>query len=411
MGDTPRRTTKTSVIHQLNPSGNISKTAARNPFRTRLGIPPLAEEECLGVPNLRRRDFMKLCGTTAALLGLGAAGIPRIADALVTAAAERPSVVWLNFASDTGCTEALIKATYPNAAQLILEILSLDYNETIMAAAGTQAEEILEGALKRGDYILFIEGAIPTKKGYGMIARREMIDIGKEFADRAKAVIAVGSCATWGGVPAGDPNPAGLKGVREALGVPAINLDLCPVNEGILVATIVDFLVTNRVPELDGEGRPKIFYGQTIHDQCERRGHFNAGRFVEQFGSKEEELGYCLYKMGCKGPVTHQNCPNVGWNEGTNWPIGCGHPCIGCAEPDFWDKMTPFYRHLAGVPGFGVHSNADRIGIWATAGVAAAYAAHGLVQIGRRWAHGREEAAARAEVEADKGADAAKGDS
>ncbi|MBI2350795.1 MAG: twin-arginine translocation signal domain-containing protein, partial [Deltaproteobacteria bacterium] len=164
--------------------------------------------------GLNRRDFLKICGTTAALLGIGQGAVPRIAEALEKAVAKRPSVIWLNFASDTGCTEALIKANYPNVAQLILETLSLDYNETVMAAAGTQAEEILTEALKRGDYFLLIEGAIPTKKGYGMIARREMLDIGKEFAAKAKAVIAVGSCATWGGVPAGAPSPAGLKGVR-----------------------------------------------------------------------------------------------------------------------------------------------------------------------------------------------------
>jgi [NiFe] hydrogenase small subunit len=255
------------------------------------------------IRGLSRREFLKICGTTAAVLGLGQAAVPRIAQALERAAAKRPSVVWLNFASDTGCTEALIKANYPNAAQLILETLSLDYNETIMAAAGVQAEEILGEALKRGDYFLIIEGAIPMKKGYGMIARREMLDIGKEFAAKARATIAVGSCATWGGVPAGAPNPAGLQGVREALGVECVNLDLCPVNEGILVATIVSLLLTDRIPELDAVGRPKIFYGQTIHDQCERRAHFEAGRYVERFGSPEEELGYCLYKVGCKGPM------------------------------------------------------------------------------------------------------------
>jgi len=387
MGNVSRRPKNSSVIKLLNTSGDTRPTAARNAFRTRLGIPSLREEELPGVPNFSRRDFMKLCATTAALLGLGAAGIPRIADALVTAAGQRPSVVWLNFASDTGCTEALIKATYPNAAQLILEILSLDYNETIMAAAGTQAEEILAEALQRGDYILIIEGAIPTKKGYGMIARREMIDIGKEFADKAKAVIAVGSCATWGGVPAGDPNPAGLKGVREALGVQAINLDLCPVNEGILVATIVDFLLTQRVPELDGHGRPKIFYGQTIHDQCERRGHFNAGRFVERFGSKEEELGYCLYKMGCKGPDTYANCSKFRYNDRVSWCIGAGAPCIGCGEPGWVDKFAGFYERLPGVeiPGLeGVAAGADKIGIAAGVATAAGIAAHAVVTAKKR---------------------------
>jgi len=342
---------------------------------------PGAPAESEFAPSLSRRDFLKICSTTAALLGVGQAAIPRIAEALEKAAAKRPSVIWLNFASDTGCTEALIKASYPNAAQLILETLSLDYNETVMAAAGTQAEEILSAALKRGDYFLIIEGGIPTKKGYGMIARREMLDIGKEFAAKAKAVIAVGSCATWGGVPAGSPNPAGLQGVREALGVQAINLDLCPVNEGILVATIVDILVTGRIPALDSVGRPKIFYGQTIHDQCERRAHFEAGRFVERFGSNEEELGYCLYKMGCKGPMAYANCSKFRYNDRVSWCIGAGAPCIGCAEPGWVDKFAGFYERLPGVkiPGIdGVEAGADKVGMVAGAATAVGIVGHAI---------------------------------
>ncbi len=379
MRDVPPRPIPILVTQQLDPSAEETVT-------TGSGFPDLGGHSLRRAPSavrstLSRRDFIKLCGTTAALLGLGTAGIPRIADALVKAASQRPSVVWLNFASDTGCTEALIKASYPNAAQLILDIISLDYNETIMAAAGTQVEEILEAALKRGDYILVIEGGIPTKKGFGMIARREMLDIGKEFAAKAKAVIAVGSCATWGGVPAGDPNPAGIKGVREALGVEAINLDLCPVNEGILVATIVDFLVTQRIPDMDSHGRPKIFYGQTIHDQCERRAHFDAGRFVERFGSKEEELGYCLYKMGCKGPDTYANCSRMRYNDRVSWCIGAGAPCIGCGEPEWVDKFAGFYDRLPGVkiPGLdGVEAGADKIGVVAGAATVAGIAAHAI---------------------------------
>lgn len=333
------------------------------------------------ISTLSRRDFLKICSATAALLGIGQSAVPRIAEALEKAVARRPSVVWLNFASDTGCTEALIKANYPNAEQLILETLSLDYNETIMAAAGAQAEEILSEALKRGDYFLIVEGGIPTKKGYGMIARREMLDIGKEFAAKAKAVIAVGSCATWGGVPAGAPNPAELKGVREALGVQCINLDLCPVNEGILVATIVDILLTNRIPALDGFGRPKIFYGQTIHDQCERRAHFEAGRYVERFGSYEEELGYCLYKVGCKGPMTYANCSKMRYNDRVSWCIGAGAPCIGCAEPGWVDKFAGFYERLPDVkiPGTGgVEAGADKIGIIAGAATAVGIVGHAI---------------------------------
>ena len=144
----------------------------------------------------------------------------------------------------------------------------------------------------------------------------------------------------------------------------------------------------NRFPPTDAYKRPLFAYGKSIHDNCERRAHYDAGQYVEAWGDEGHRTGYCLYKMGCKGPVTFQNCPNVGWNSGTNWPIGCGHPCIGCAEPDFWDQMTPFYTHLAGFPGFGMHSNIDKIGLWGTVGVGAAFAAHGLVKLGQRAVHG-----------------------
>lgn len=339
------------------------------------------EIERRSLKRVDRREFLQFCTFTAGLLGLGAGAVPRVVKAIETAVKERPSVIWLNFASDSGCTEELLKADYPNAGQLILETLSLDYNETIQAAAGTQVEEILADALKRGGYILIIEGAIPTKHGYGMIGRRDMIDIAREFAERAKLIVAVGSCATWGGVPSGNPNPSGLKGVREALDVECINLDLCPVNEGILVATLVDYLLRGKMPELDEFGRPKVFYGQTIHDQCERRAHFEAGRFVERFGSEEEELGYCLYKVGCKGPMTYANCSKMRYNDRVSWCIGAGAPCIGCAEHHWVDEFAGFYERLPDVkaPGLdGVEVGADKIGIVAGIATGVGIAAHAI---------------------------------
>jgi hydrogenase small subunit len=125
-------------------------------------------------------------------------------------------------------------------------------------------------------------------------------------------------------------------------------------------------------------------YGKLIHDNCERRAHYDAGQYVEAWGDEGHRAGYCLYKMGCKGPVASQNCPNVRWNEGTNWPIGCGHPCIGCSEPDFWDAMTPFYQHLPGIPGYAEASHIDTIGAAAVLGVGGAFAGHGLLQIMKR---------------------------
>ncbi len=333
--------------------------------------------------GIKRRDFLKFCGATAALLGLSELQAPKIAAALEKAAKRQP-VVWINFASDTGCTESLIKATYPGPAELILDILSLDYNETIMAAAGKQAEDILAKSQKAGGYILIVEGGIPTKKGHGMIANREMLEVFKDMAGSAVAVIAVGSCATSGGVPAASPNPSQIIGVGEAMkklniGKPLVNLDLCPMNPEYLVGVVVNFLLLGKLPDLDQYNRPKMFYGQTIHDNCERRAHFDAGRFVEKFGSPEEAMNYCLYKMGCKGPMTYSACPKIQYTNRTRWCVKAGGPCIGCAEPGWTDKFAGFYEKLPGVkiPGFGgVEAGADTLGAVAAAATAAGIAVH-----------------------------------
>ena len=276
--------------------------------------------DALEFRGIKRRDFLKYCGATAALLGLTELQAPRIAAALEKAS-KRPPVIWLNFASDSGCTENLIKSTYPSPAEIILDILSVDYNETIMAAAGKQSEEILEKSRKAGGYILIVEGGIPTKKGHGMIGNREMLDVFKEMSGSAVAIIALGSCATSGGVPAAKPNPSEIIGVKEAInkvGVKKalINLDMCPAHPDYLVGVVVNYLHLGKLPDLDQHGRPKMFYSQTIHDNCERRAHFDAGRFVEKFGSQEEAMNYCLYKMGCKGPMTYSSCPKIMANRG-----------------------------------------------------------------------------------------------
>ena len=336
--------------------------------------------------GIKRRDFLKFCGATAALLGLSELHAPKIAAALEKAAKRQP-VVWINFASDTGCTEALIKATYPGPAELILDILSLDYNETIMAAAGKQAEEILASSRKAGGYILIVEGGMPTKKGHGTIGNKEMLDVFKEMAGPAVAIVAVGSCATTGGVPAASPNPSQIIGVAEAMkrlsiAKPLVNLDLCPANPQYLVGVVVNFLLLGKLPDLDQYGRPKMFYGQTIHDNCERRAHFDAGRFVEKFGSQEEAMNYCLYKVGCKGPMTYSACPKIQYNNRTSWCIKAGGPCIGCAEPGWTDKFAGFYEKLPGVkiPGFGgVEAGADTLGAVATAATAAGIAVHAVL--------------------------------
>jgi hydrogenase small subunit len=337
--------------------------------------------------GVSRREFVSFCAVMASTLAL-----PRSAGAQIARAIERvrrPSLVWMEFQSCTGNSESFLRAGRPTVAEIVLETLSVDYSELIMAAAGHQAEQVLESTIEenRGAYIAIIEGSIPTGENgaYCVIGGRSALDLAQEVCGNAAATIAIGTCAAFGGIPAAAPNPTGALSVADA--VPRvrnlINLPACPANAENLTALLVYYLTFGRWPPLDHLRRPLFAYGKTIHDNCERRAHFDAGQYVENWGDEAHRQGYCLYKMGCKGPVCSQNCPNVRWNEGTNWPIGCGHPCIGCAEPDFWDRMTPFYAHLPTFPGFGMHSNIDRVGMWGTIGVGAAFAAHGLVQIAK----------------------------
>lgn len=346
----------------------------------------LAQE--LEARGVTRREFLAFCSAMAATLGLPSTASAQIADVLEKK--RKPVLVWLEFQDCAGNTESFLRASKPSAADVILDLLSVDYHETIMAAAGHQAEAALEAAVRdnQGQYIAVVEGSIPTGENgaYCTIGGKSALQIAREVCSGALATIAVGTCATFGGLPAASPNPTGALGVADA--VPGlktlINLSACPVNAENLTALLVWFLTYGTWPPTDRLKRPLFAYGKSIHDACERRAHYDAGQYAEQFGDEGHRIGYCLYKLGCKGPVTFQNCPNIRWNEGTNWPVGCGHPCIGCAEPDFWDRMTPFYSHLSGVPGFAVSSNIDKVGLWATLGVGAAFATHGLIQLGRR---------------------------
>jgi [NiFe] hydrogenase small subunit len=303
-------------------------------------VPEMMEQK-----GVSRRDFMKFCGFMATVLGLPVSFAPKIAAAVT--ASKRPTVVWMQFGECTGCTESFIRTTYPWAADIILDTIDLAYHETIMAAAGDQAEEILEKTVKdnKGKYIALVEGAIPCKDNgvYGKIHGKTFKELAEFVCKDALANIAVGTCAAFGGVPAAKPNPTESKSITEAIGVKTINLSGCPPNADNMVATIVHYLLLGKMPALDDKNRPLFAYGQSIHDNCERRGHFENGEFVNEFGDEGASKGYCLRKVGCQGPDTYHNCPIIQWNQGTNWPVRAGHPCIGCSEPNFWDEMAPFY--------------------------------------------------------------------
>jgi len=290
----------------------------------------------LNDPPVTRRDFMKVVTMACAAVGLSGTAAARVAEAVAKGA--KPSVIWLHFQECTGCTESLLRTSHPDLAELILDLVSLDYHETLFAAAGHQAEAALKAAMEKnaGKYVCIVEGAIPTKDNgiYCKIGGRTALDLVQDVAGKAGAVIAIGSCASWGGVPSADPNPTGATGAPMVLkGKTVVTIPGCPANPYNLLGTVLQFVALGTLPELDDKGRPKWAYGRTIHEHCPRRAHFDAGRFAQQYGDDNHRLGYCLYKLGCKGPQTHANCSTLSFGEVPDaWPIGIGHPCFGCTE-------------------------------------------------------------------------------
>lgn len=304
----------------------------------RLPTPP-TRDDLDGVEKrfgLSRRHFLEVCAGVTASIGLPNTAVAAVAKAI--AIARRPSVIWLHFQECTGCTESLLRAEHPTVEKLILDLISLDYHETLMAAAGHQAEAARRQAMKenKGKYILVVEGALPTKDNgiYCKIGGQTAIEMLEECAADAAAIIAIGSCATWGGMPSTSPNPTGSTSVQDILQKPVVNLPGCPPNPYNFLTTVVHYLTLGSLPKLDKKGRPEFAYGRLIHENCERRAHFDAGRFALEFGDEGHRRGWCLYKLGCKGPETWANCPQILFGDaGTGtWPVGCGHPCIGCTE-------------------------------------------------------------------------------
>ncbi len=347
-------------------------------------------------PRVNRRGFLKGCTMAAAALGLSESMVPKMVEAATSA--QRPPVIWLHFQECTGCSETLLRGAHPDLASLILDIISLDYHETVMAAAGHQAEQAMHDSMEKnaGKYLLVVEGGIPTADNgvYCKISGKTAVDILQEVSSNAAAIIAYGTCATFGGIQAAEPNPTGAVGVDQLVqDKPIVNISGCPPNPVNFLGTVLHYLTFQRLPALDGLKRPKFGYGRRIHDQCERRAHFDEGRFVEQFGDEYHKLGYCLYKVGCKGPETFANCPVARFNEAGVWPVGVGHGCIGCTEPAFWDTMTPFYDRIPDVkiPGSGIVDDADRIGTKVLGVTAAAVGIHAVVGIGKRLIKGKSD--------------------
>jgi len=336
--------------------------------------------ETLRQQGVSRRGFLKFCAATATMMALPPGLAPGIAEALEKA--RRPSVIWLSFQECTGCTESLTRSFSPTLENLILDVVSLDYHHTLQAAAGDAAEHAREQAMHEndGEYLVVVDGSLPgpgANPGYSTIAGISNYDMLMETVAGAAAVISVGTCAAFGGLPQADPNPSGAVAVdRLVTDRPVINVPGCPPVPMVITGVLAQFLTFGTLPELDEYHRPRAFFGQSIHDRCYRRPFYDKGLFAETFDDEGAKKGWCLYRLGCKGPMAYNACATMKWNGGTSWPVEAGHPCLGCSEPDFWDAGS-FYKALSvptGNPG----------DVLLAAGVAGAAIGTGAGLLGRR---------------------------
>ncbi|EIJ36041.1 hydrogenase small subunit [Thiothrix nivea] len=303
--------------------------------------------------KVTRRAFLKYCALMAAVLALPPSAIPAMVEKLQQGL--RPAVIWLSFQECTGCTESLTRSYAPSIEALMFDYLSLDYHHTLQAAAGEAAEAARLETMRKfaGQYLLIVDGSIPAADNgvYSTMAGRTNLDVLRECAAEAAVIIAVGSCAAFGGLAAAAPNPTGAKSVEALMAEgrisrkPLVNLPGCPPLPLAISGVLAHFLTFGRLPDLDDLKRPLSIYGNTVHDRCSRYRYYQDEKFAEHFGDEGHRKGWCLYKLGCKGPVTHNACFIHKWNQGTSSPVEAGHPCLGCSEPGFWDKGG-FYRSL-----------------------------------------------------------------
>jgi hydrogenase small subunit len=338
--------------------------------------------------GVSRRTFLKFSAAIAATLALPMSYAPRIAAAVENA--PRVPLIWLRGLACGGDSQAFLQSTNPTVGELLIGALSLDYDEAFMAAAGADATGTLTGLRARfpEGYIAVVEGSVPTADGgaHATLGGRPMRDVISEVCAGAIGTIAVGSCAFDGGVAAAAGGLTGAVGVGRVINTPhLVALPGCPVNGDNLAATLVHYLTLREFPPTDGLGRPFFAYGGLIHNQCERRAHFEFGEFVQSWGDEASQKGWCLYKMGCKGPQTFANCPTQQYAESSSWNVLAGHGCIGCTMPGFWDGMGGAYQRLPAPLPFLPDVSADAIGLALTGGVAGLAVVHGAASTVRQW--------------------------
>lgn len=289
-----------------------------------------------------RRGFLKFCTTSAAALGLEASMLTKLTKVLA-ADTSRPTVVWLEGSACSGCTVSLANLIGPNSeggpvniADLLINHINLAFAKTLMTAAGDLAMSALNDAVA-GDFILVVEGGIPTAFdgmactiGTDNDEEITMQQAVQNLASQAGAVICVGSCSSFGGIPAAYPNPTNVVSVSELTGLSTINIPGCPAHPDWVAGSIAA-LLCGVVPEVDEYGRPVIFFGKSVCSQCPRKPLYDLNSFADDFGQE----GRCLLERGCRGPSTNADCPSRGWNNGFNYCTQANANCIGCVENDF----------------------------------------------------------------------------
>ncbi len=305
--------------------------------------------EMLRARGISRRALLRYAIALGGLMALPPTAVAALAEGL--AAARRQSIIWLSFQECTGCTESFTRSFSPTLESLIFDLISLDYHHTLQAASGVAAEQARRAAMaeNKGKYVVVVDGAVPVADGgvYSTIAGVSNLDMLRETVGDCAAVVAVGTCAAFGGIPKASPNPTGAVAISELVtDKPVINIPGCPPIAEAMTGTLAYLVSFGAPPELDGNGRPKAFYGETIHDRCYRRPFYERGLFADAFDDEGARAGYCLYKVGCKGPITYNSCATLKWNGGVSFPIQSGHGCLGCSEPDFWDRGD-FYAPLS----------------------------------------------------------------
>ncbi len=318
--------------------------------------------------GVSRRSFLKYASYMCSLMALPPSAAFAMAEGL--AKARRQAVIWLSFQECTGCTESLTRSFNPTLEALIFDFISLDYHHTLQAASGEAAEAARRQSMQdnKGKYLVVVDGSVPTADGgvYSVSAGHTNLAMLAQTVEHAAAVIAVGTCASYGGLPGADPNPTGAVPISTLVsGKPVVNIPGCPPLPQAMAGTLTHFLAFGKLPELDDLGRPRAFFGETIHDRCYRRPFYERGMFAKSFDDEGARQGWCLYELGCKGPVTYNACATQKWNGGVSFPIQSGHGCIGCSEPHFWDRGG-LYKPLSA----GTTDVRKVIGIAAVAGVA-----------------------------------------